>query len=477
MSSIEENFEKTFHWYQKAAENGDENAMNSLANYYYNGEGTEKDIEKAFYWYQKAAENGNGDAMVSLISSYRKGEGTEKNLEKAFYWYYKAVESNKVNFNEYGLCDECKQPNIDYQWCQLCNSKRFQQDFSKWTSENKYIDRFIQEVQLNPKNCYEVLEWIPYNKLSSINYYYKGRFSEIYKAVWLDGPIDSWNSDKQQWNRWNFQSGYEVILKTLSLNDEFLDELKCHYNCQKKSFSKFIQIFGFTQDPHSLNYIVVMNYAKKGNLRKCLSDIIKFKWQDRLQLLKKLILGLKIIHESNLTHGNFHDDNILLSDDYELLITDLGSCKPVGHLQDFDKKDNESYETLPYLAPEIIKGKPYTPASDIYSFSMIMWEFTSGISPFNHEALNANIWEGDRPKIIESTPQCYVDLMKKCWDSDPANRTYVTELEYKISEWIRCINEYYRINKNGNDELEIPNVDNKLKNDMLEFVKANNALV
>ncbi|RIA82000.1 hypothetical protein C1645_789185, partial [Glomus cerebriforme] len=59
-----------------------------------------------------------------------------------------------------------------------------------------------------------------------------------------------------------------------------------------------------------------MSYAKKGSLRKCLSNIVKFKWQYKLQLLKNIILGLKIIHESNLTHCDLHDGNILISDNY-----------------------------------------------------------------------------------------------------------------------------------------------------------------
>ncbi|POG66067.1 hypothetical protein GLOIN_2v1661135, partial [Rhizophagus irregularis DAOM 181602=DAOM 197198] len=46
-------------------------------------------------------------------------------------------------------------------------------------------------------------------------------------------------------------------------------------------------------------------------------------------------------------------------------------------LQDSDKKINEIYGVLPYMAPEILRKKPYSSASDIYSLSMIMWEFTS----------------------------------------------------------------------------------------------------
>jgi serine/threonine protein kinase len=103
--------------------------------------------------------------------------------------------------------------------------------------------------------------------------------------------------------------------------------------------------------------------------------------------LKKIILGLKVIHESDLTHSDFHNGNILISDHYnELFIIDLRLCKPISNLQDSNKKSNEIYEDLPYMAPEILRIKPYTPASDNYSFSMIMWEFTSGIPPFIYKA-------------------------------------------------------------------------------------------
>ncbi|RIA88008.1 hypothetical protein C1645_776033, partial [Glomus cerebriforme] len=57
-----------------------------------------------------------------------------------------------------------------------------------------------------------------------------------------------------------------------------------------------------------------MSYAKKGSLRKLLPTIVKFKWQYKLQLLKNIILGLKIIHELNLVHCDLHDGNILMSD-------------------------------------------------------------------------------------------------------------------------------------------------------------------
>ena len=106
--------------------------------------------------------------------------------------------------SEYGLCPECNKPNTDYEWCNQCNAKRFQQDFPNWTSGNNYIDNFIQESQLNAKYPWEVLEWIPYNRLTNIKYLAKGGFSTVYNAIWLDGRVDNWDYDKKQCIRCNY---------------------------------------------------------------------------------------------------------------------------------------------------------------------------------------------------------------------------------------------------------------------------------
>ena len=131
-------------------------------------------------------------------------------------------------------------------------------------------------------------------------------------------------------------------------------------------------------------------------------------------------------------------------------------------------KKNDIYGVLPFVAPEVLKGKPYTSASDIYSFSMIMWEFTSGISPFNDKAHNLHLAlnickEDKRPEIVKNTPQCYVDLMKKCWDKDPLKRPDVSEIEDIINNWISII-------------IHDKNVKEKSRNIIIEFYKADKFL-
>ncbi|CAI2191951.1 3843_t:CDS:1, partial [Funneliformis geosporum] len=179
-----------------------------------------------------------------------------------------------------------------------------------------------------------------------------------------------------------------------------------------------------------------MKYAKNSSLKKNLLNIVKDKWIIKLKQLYNIISGLNEIHQKKLIHCDFHYGNILNIRFKILSISDLGLCKPVKYFQ-FSKK-NEIYGVLPFVAPEVLRGQPYSLASDIYSFSMIMWEFISGIPPFDNEAhdfqLSLNICKGKRPKIIKNILQCYINLMKRCWDMDPLKRPITSEIKMIIKD-------------------------------------------
>jgi len=153
----------------------------------------------------------------------------------------------------YGLCSECNQPNTEENWCKECYSKKFRQNFGNWTSGNENIDKFIQESQLNARFKYELLEWIPYNRLRNIKFLAQGGFSTVYEAIWLDGLIKNWDYKKQSWNRIisdkqdykdannpqiknplknNEKHGLLVALKSLNdssnINEDFLSEVSSY---------------------------------------------------------------------------------------------------------------------------------------------------------------------------------------------------------------------------------------------------------
>ena len=123
-----------------------------------------------------------------------------------------------------------------------------------------------------------------------------------------------------------------------------------------------------------------------------------------------------------------HSGNIFSHGTNWSVIGDLGLCQPLN------EKDNPNkiFGVIPYLAPEVLLKNPYTKESDIYSFGMIMWEFTTGKKPFydrpHDHYLMLDILNGERPQITDDTPEFYVKLMKRCWDHNPENRPTAKEI-------------------------------------------------
>jgi len=83
----------------------------------------------------------------------------------------------------------------------------------------------------------------------------------------------------------------------------------------------------------------------------------------------------------------------------------LGLYKPIQYFQSLFRK-NDIYGILPFVTPEILRSKPYITASDIYSFSMIMWEFISEIPSFNDKKhdfhLALSICKGECSETIKN---------------------------------------------------------------------------
>jgi hypothetical protein len=179
-------------------------------------------------------------------NTYNKLSDDVINQIKDFPKYYEQTQEQKSLIDElilneelreqykyYGLCKECSQLNTGNDihgsspWCQSCNSKHFQQDFNKWTSSNKEIDEFIQNFQLNTTRYEEVLEWIPYEKFENIEYFAKGGFGIVHKAIWIDGFIEYWDISQNKWYR-NTYNNY-IVLKCLNnsqnLTTDFLQEV------------------------------------------------------------------------------------------------------------------------------------------------------------------------------------------------------------------------------------------------------------
>ena len=78
-------------------------------------------------------------------------------------------------------------------------------------SGNKVIDDFIKYTLINDNKFAGKMEFVPYDRFKNVEFIAEGGFSKIYKATWVDGPIKSWNNEKQSCDK-----SRTVVLKKLN---------------------------------------------------------------------------------------------------------------------------------------------------------------------------------------------------------------------------------------------------------------------
>lgn len=94
---------QAFAWCKKAAENGEVNAMNWVGDFYRDGEGVVQNIQKAVEWFEKSAGGGNRWASLNLARMYRDGTGVKQDFGKALHWFeHSANNENAVALIELG---------------------------------------------------------------------------------------------------------------------------------------------------------------------------------------------------------------------------------------------------------------------------------------------------------------------------------------------------------------------------------------
>ncbi|CAB4446052.1 unnamed protein product [Rhizophagus irregularis] len=368
-----------------------------------------------------------------------KDLNTSKNLILGF------VNKIKIEHEFYGITQDPETKNymmVLNNKCKMCKgicyAIHFQHKFMDWTSGNNDIDKFIQDTQKSVHKDSEIshaLEWIPYDRLYDIEYIAKGGFGKVYRATWIDSFITNWNSENQNWKRYN--ENMFVALKSLdnskNVTSEFMNEIMLH-NKVKIDNNVIVRFYGITQDPKTKNYMMVLDYAEDGSLRNYLDKEYKLNWDIMFEYLQNIIVGLKCIHEKEFIHRDLHIGNILKFK-YKTAITDLGLCKPAN----LENAKTNIYGVLPYIAPEILRGQNYTKAGDIYSFGIIMYEVISGLPPY-HDLKHDNnlaikICKGLRPRFNIKVTQLIVHLIKRCLDANPLNRPIAKEIIDILFRW------------------------------------------
>jgi eukaryotic-like serine/threonine-protein kinase len=117
-------------------------------------------------------------------------------------------------------------------------------------------------------------------------------------------------------------------------------------------------------------------------------------WSDAVMIARGVLLGLRHAHERGIVHRDIKPDNIFIANkDCEevVKILDFGIAKFYASGAPDDQQATRAgiaVGTPTYLSPEQAVGDPITPACDVYSTSVVLYEMLVGRAPFeDHDVL------------------------------------------------------------------------------------------
>ncbi|MGE0785035.1 MAG: serine/threonine-protein kinase PknK [Sandaracinaceae bacterium] len=134
---------------------------------------------------------------------------------------------------------------------------------------------------------------------------------------------------------------------------------------------------------------------------------------DVRMVFSQLAAGIHALHGSNKLHRDLKCQNVLVTPDRRVVILDFGMVRELGRGAD---SDIDVAGTPFYMAPELIGGEPSSPASDWYSFGVMLFRALTEELPFDGPMLRVMSAKQQReaPRASERVRSIPEDLDVLC---------------------------------------------------------------
>lgn len=128
------------------------------------------------------------------------------------------------------------------------------------------------------------------------------------------------------------------------------------------------------------HHYIVMEYVDGKTLKKVIRDRAPLLNLEAVDTMKQLTSAVAEAHKRGIIHRDIKPQNVIVKSDGSLKILDFGIATAKGSAQ--LTQANNVMGSVHYLAPELAKGEPASPQSDIYALGIVFYEMLTGDVPF-----------------------------------------------------------------------------------------------
>lgn len=175
----------------------------------------------------------------------------------------------------------------------------------------------------------------------------------------------------------------KILKEEYTRDKDFVDKFKREATAAASfSDNNIVNIYDVGSQGN-INYIV-MEYVKGKTLKEIIIENGRLDYQRALDMAIQIAKALECAHKNNIVHRDIKPQNILVTEDGTVKVTDFGIAKASSSVT--ITNSSKVMGSAHYFSPEQAKGSFVDGRTDIYSLGIVMYEMVTGRVPYDAES-------------------------------------------------------------------------------------------
>ena len=247
-----------------------------------------------------------------------------------------------------------------------------------------------------------------------------GNRYEIIGKIGSGGMSDVYKARDAKLNRF---VAVKILKQELSVDQGFVSKFRMEaQSAACLSHPNIVNIFDVGEENGI--YYIVMELIEGITLKKYIERRRKLGIRESIEVSMQVSRGLQAAHAEHIIHRDIKPQNIMISKDGKIKVTDFGIARAVSS----QTISSNTMGSVHYISPEQARGGYCDERSDIYSLGITMYEMLTGRVPFEGESTVAVALQHIQSEMVpprQYEPLIPVSLEKiilKCTQKKPENR-------------------------------------------------------